>query len=573
MRGNTKTALGIDLGKRRLSVALVEKNEQGFRVLAAASADWPTPAPEPAYGRVLSRLLAQLGWRSHVRGARVALALAPDSLIIQLLDLPRRMPANLGDFVRSECQQYVALSGKTVVSDFCGLGLQKRLLVVAADGDEIQKVTEACSTAANGIDTVEPSALAYARAFCAREKGLLARGGPASVAHPPCIERDVLVAVLGPHTLTTTVFRRGTLDLVRIREVPVDANTPPLLCRWLAEELKAVWSYYQTQGSPSAHDHQVCLAVHESAYRADDIAPLLAAEAGTKAFIVADVHEPLLASGMAQEQTPLEGVGPGPQGLHFASGSPSPTPKAALGSSVSLVAVGAALKLLGTEGDDLRINLLPQAVAEARSLTRHMLLTTIVGVALFLAVFATAQLLARTTGALNRRIEETRLSQELYTASALIAEEKFVDQEIARLRRQVEPLRQTLKGRQATDWPDILRAVREATPPGVSVTQLQCSDARSAAARRGPSASLHGLAPSCPAAEAFVRNLEAQKPFSAVSLTLVQKRQRDPGPQPHTSAAGSPTKREESRLGTRYEGDGVEYRIDCLLAVKGGQPS
>jgi Tfp pilus assembly protein PilN len=195
--------------------------------------------------------------------------------------------------------------------------------------------------------------------------------------------------------------------------------------------------------------------------------------------------------------------------------------------------------LFAAEGDDLRINLLPQAVAEARSLVRHVLLTAIVGVVLFLAVFATVQLLTRTTGAMNRRIEETRLSEELYAASALIAEEKFLDQEIARLRRQVEPLRKILQGRQETDWPDLLRVVREATPDGVSVTQLQC--------RNGRSASLRGLASSCPAAEVFVRNLEAQKSFASVSLTFVQRRQN--------------------------EGDRLEYRIDCLLAARRGESS
>jgi len=518
MRGHTKTALGIDVGRRRLSIALVEKGEQGFRVLAATSGDLPMPAsepPQPAYDRVLSGLLAQLGWRSHVRRARAALALTPHSLVIQLLDMPRRMPANLGDFVGSELQQYVAFSGKTAVSDFCGVGSggHKRLLVAAADGDEIQEVTEACSRTATGTDTVEPSALAYARAFLAREKGLLARGDPVPVAHPPSVHRDVLIAVLGSQTLTTMVFRRDTLDLVRVREVPADANTPQLLCGWLAEELKAVGRYYDTQVSPPGHDRRVCLAIHDSAYRADDIAPLLEVEAGTRAFTVADVHEPLTAPEAAREETPSKGV--------------------------SLVAVGTALTLLGVEGDDVRINLLPKAVVEARSLVRHVLLTAIIGVVLFLGVFATAQLLTRTTDAMNRRIEETRLSEELHTASALIAEEKFLDQEIARLRRQVEPLRKILKGRQGTDWPGLLLAVRQATPEGVSVTQLQCSDGRSV--------SLRGLAPSCPAAETFVRNLETQSPLASVSLILVQKRQN--------------------------EDDRVEYRIDCVLAAKGGQSS
>jgi Tfp pilus assembly protein PilN len=140
---------------------------------------------------------------------------------------------------------------------------------------------------------------------------------------------------------------------------------------------------------------------------------------------------------------------------------------------------------------------------------------------------------------MDRRIEETRHSEEFYTTPALMAKERFLDQEIERLRQHVGPLRQIMKGRQETDWPAVLGAVRRATPEGVSVTQVQCSDGRIV--------SLKGLAPSCPAAEAFVRNLESQRSFASVSLMLVQRQQnRD---------------------------DRLEYRIDCLLTTKGGESS
>ncbi len=516
MKVHTKTALGIDIGRQRLSIALVTKGAQGFRVLAAAGEDLPVPEPpRPTAGKVLSRLLGQLGRRSNLLGAEAAVALSPDSLIIQLLDLPRRVPPNLGEFVRSELQQYVALSGRMVVSDFCGVGsgVQKRLLAVAADGDEIQEAIKACSRTVTGIDRVEPSALAYARAFLAREKGSFGPGHPASVVHPPSVDRDVLIAVLGPRTLTTMVFRRDTLDFVRVRALPGDANTPRLLCVWLAEELKAVARYHDTQVSVPGHDCRVCVAIHDGVHRADDIGPLLAAEAGTKAFAVADVHEPLIASGPAKEESPAEGA--------------------------SMVAVGAALALLGAEGDDLRINLLPKAVLEAKSLVRHVLLMVNAGVILFLGVFATAQVLTRTTHAMDRKIDGTRLAEELYTTPALMAEEKFLDQEIACLRQRVEPLRRVMKGRQETDWPAVLGAVRQATPEGVTVTQLQCQNGRIV--------SLQGLAPSCPAAEAFVRNLEGQRPFASVSLMRVERRQS--------------------------QDDRLEYRIDCLLMAKGGKPT
>jgi Tfp pilus assembly protein PilN len=529
MSVRTKTALGIDIGRRRLSVALVEKGEQGFRVLAAAGEDLPVPELHPrAHGRLLSQLLAQFGRRSHLLEVKAAVALSPDSLVIQLLDLPRRLPSNLGEFVRSELQQYVALSGKVVVSDFCGVGVgaPKRVLAVAADGDEIQEAIQAYRRTAAQIDAVEPSALAYIRAFVARERGLLAGPDRPAIVRASSVNRDVLIAVLGPHTLTTTVFHKGTLDFVRVRQVPGDANTPRLLCVWLAEELKAVVRYYDTQvGSPTpkftlgtpvsspGRERRVCLALHDGLYRADDIAPLLAAEAGTKAVRVVDAYEPLTASGPAAGESPSEGA--------------------------SMVAVGAALTLLEAEGDDLRINLLPQAVVEAKSLARHALLMAIIGVIFFLGVFTLSQFLTRTTRAMDQRIEEARRAGELYTAPALMAKEKLLDQEIARLWGRVEPLRRIMKGRQPMDWPGILGTLRQATPEGVSVTQVQCSDGRSV--------SVQGLAPSCPAAEAFVRNLESPGLFASVSLMFVQKRQN------HT--------------------DRLEYRIDCLLTTKGGEPS
>jgi Tfp pilus assembly protein PilN len=170
---------------------------------------------------------------------------------------------------------------------------------------------------------------------------------------------------------------------------------------------------------------------------------------------------------------------------------------------------------------------------------KKILLTAAIAGAAFLGIFAAAQLLARTTGVMDRRIEQTRLSEELYTAPALFAEERFLEQEISRLRLRLDPLRKAMTGRQDADWPGILEAVRQATPANVSITQLLCGD--------GKTLSLKGLTPSCPAAETFVRNLESQKPFASIALALVQRQQDTSG-----------------RL---------EYRIDCLLTMKGGESS
>jgi Tfp pilus assembly protein PilN len=499
MKSRKKTALGIDLRGRQVSLALVEKDKHGFRTIAATSGE--LPAGEPGQGRtahckVLSGLLAQLGRRA--RGARAAVALSADSMIMQLLDMPKHAPTNIGEFVKNELQQYVVLSGKNVVSDFCGVGFggNKRLLAVAADADEVQESVKACGAAGITVDAVEPLMLAYIRAFLTHGKEARCGG-------------DLMIAMLDPGRLTVCLFRNGTLDFVRIRNLPADVSTLRLLCTWLAEELKAVGRYYDTQVSQSARDRQVCVAIHDGAHTAGQIMPVLAAEMGTESFTIVDASEPLAGSGPTNDQR------------------------------VSTVAVGAALSLLGEGEDDLKTNLLPKAVTEARSLSRHLLLTANVSVIIFLGIFAAAQLLTRTTNAMDRKIEQTRLSEQLYTTPALITEEKFLDREISRIQKHVEPLRKVVGGRNRTDWPSVLDAIRQAMPADASISQLQCSDGRTL--------SLKGFVSSCPAVQAFVRNLDGQELFESISRVRVQ-RQQD-------------------------KGDRLEYQIDCLLRTKGGKPS
>jgi Tfp pilus assembly protein PilN len=279
----------------------------------------------------------------------------------------------------------------------------------------------------------------------------------------------------------------------------------------LAEELKAVLRYDQTQVTHADYECRIQVVFHDGRHLGDEIAPLRAA-VGARSLTVTDAHEPATGSGPAKDDLP----GPG----------------------VSRVAEGAALALLGVDGDDLKINLLPKAVTEIRSLLRHLLLTTNVWIVVFLGVFVAAQLLTRSTHVLDRRIEASRLSGSLYTAPALFAKERFLDQEIARLRQRVDPLRNALDGRRAADWPEIFQAVRQAAPAEVSVAQLQCGD--------GKSLSLQGFTSSCPAAEAFVRDLESQPLFASVSLATIRR---------------------------HPDGRRLEYRIDCILKAKGGPSS
>ena len=493
MRTRKQTALGIDVRGRRVNLALVEKDDHGFRTVAAAGGDLPDGLPEQGgktTAKALSGLLAQLGRRA--RGAKAVLALSADSVVMQLLDLPARVPTNVGAFVNHELQQYVALSGKTVVSDYCRLtaGTGRRLLAAAADADEVQELTQTCETAGITVEATEPSTLACLRALLERRTDLR-RGG------------TVLVALLDPRRLTICLCRLGTLDYIRARDLPADTNTCRPLCVWLSEELKAVERYDDTRVAVPGRDRRMLVVIHDDVHTAAEIAPVLAAEGGMEAVTVVDGWEPLPGSGNDGPSAP----------------------------SVSLAAVGAALMRLEAGADTLRVNLLPRAVTEARSLTRHLLLTANLSVILFLAIFAATQLLTRTTNAKDQDLQRTRLAEEFYAMPALLTEERFLDQEIACLGQRLGPLRRVLGTKCHAGWPDILDTIRQAAPAELSVGQVQSSDGRTL--------SLKGFAPSCPAVQAFVQNLDGRGLLESVTRVRVQRQQDTDG-----------------RL---------EYQIDCRL--------
>jgi len=500
MKGRAKTALGIDIGERRISVAVVERSERGFRTIAAAMGNLPAgeAGRQRDYGRALAQALRQVGRRARLRGLRAAVAVSADPMVMQLLDAPKHVPANAGEFIRQELRQYVTLSGKDMLSDYCGVGtaegVQKRLFAVAADAAQIREMVKACGTSGASVEIVEPSVLACARAWWGRERPARRQG-------------DRMMAVLGSRSLTVCLFCKGTLDFVRIRDVPRDATSADSLCTWLAEELRAVMQYGDMRIVRENPERHVTLIVHESAHPPEEIERLLAAEAGMDSVRVAGPCDCFGDEAAAGES------------------APSQTP--------SVAAFGAALRLLDAERDNLGVNLLPAEVRQTRLFSRRLLLAANTAALVFLGLLLAIQVLTRAADAVNQRLEQTRISRQLYATPALIAQEKFLDQEMARVQRCVQSLQVDHAGREV-DWAAVLNAVGQATPGQACITHLTCGDNRNL--------SLRGLALTGDAAREFVRNLDGQDLFESVSLARIERRQQD-----------------RRNL--------LEYQIDCVLRM------
>jgi Tfp pilus assembly protein PilN len=492
MKPRRMTALGIDVGSRRISAALVEKVPHGFRLLAAANGDLPAdPSSRPGVRvRTMSRVLRRLGRRDMIRGVQSAVAVSANSTIMRLLDLPRPLPTNVGEFVDAELNQYVMLSGRPRRVDYCGVGTsstsQKRLLAVAADTEEVRQAVDMCSAARIAVNCVEPAALAYSRAVLTGEKD--ARCG------------STLIAVLDACNLVICLFCKGTLDFVRIRDVPAGMDSPQRLCAWLTQEMNVVLQYHRTAASGASPEVQIRLAIHDAAYDKTAVAALFAPD--VKSSVVVDCFDPvtLFSEG-------AEGVSSAP----------------------SAMAIGAALRLLGVEDDELRIDLTPREMIRAKTSSRRLLIAANLLAVAFLAGSLIAHALTRTTDARHRRIGETRLSEQLYTMPAMVEQDQYLDGEIARIRMQLASLDAARAKRQA-DWPTLLNGIGQSAPPGVCVTHLAGGD--------GQSIVLQGLALSYGQVETLMQRLDDRSLFEVVHLVRMERHD---------------------------DGTVIEYEIQCVL--------
>jgi len=366
---------------------------------------------------------------------------------------------------------------------------------VAAEMEQAQAAARACVRAGVTLEAVEPSVLAYARAFHTGHR-------------QKTYGRNALIAVLEGGILVLSLFCRGVLDFVRVRDIPPEMPEANSLRDWLSEELKAVMRYQNAGGADSGTWH-ARLIVHSHTLSAKELEPSLRATTGMAGLVVTDSHEPFPGSGTPEAGEPEE--------------------------AVSLMAVGAAMKASDPDADDLKINLLPAEVRHARTAARHALLTAIAGACVFLGALLAIFLLSRSAEVAREQVERTKIDKQLYAARALITQDKFLDQELSRVQRQLTPLQTLVGGRREVDWSAVLNAIRRIAPAGVCVTELSDDDSGGL--------TLKGLALSCEDAQSFAHGLDGNDTFVSASVARVARQQGG--------------------------GDLMEYQIDCALRATG----
>ena len=492
MKLDTKTALGIDISNGRINLALLRKNKNGLELVKTATGPIPDGAikngniEDPA---VLAKGIKQL--KSHskmrVRLRQAAVSLVARPTIMQIIEMPKQAPTGVRQFCETEMKHCVALSGKKIALDFCGIGAAKpqssnRVFVVATDSEKITQLVKACRLAGVNLEAIEPPLVAYIRTFYANK--IAGR-----------FDRNVLIAVLANSDLALCVFRKQTLDFVRTRQSNKDKVDPSELCEWVASEVNTVIAFYDVEVMESPGRWEVFVIV-------DDEQVHYGALESLKDEIACD---------SLQVKTPEDAY----------QDMPIKPSKSATATGASVVAIGLAMKPLAGSYGNLRVNLLPPEAAEVKSLKKHAIITgNIIAAVLLVMVLA--------IGALSLKIEKVKENivrkkqqQSLQNISELLKEEKLLDRQIKQLSEGPGQLNEIISLRRGGDWLGFLNDLKSKTPEMVRITNLTSSG--------GSRMLLEGLALSYESVRLFVNMLGKSEYLDSASLIEAEKDEQKDG--------------------------------------------
>jgi Tfp pilus assembly PilM family ATPase/Tfp pilus assembly protein PilN len=485
----TKTALGIDISETLINLALLKKGKNGVQLLKTASSSVPDGVIKN--GNIedyatLSKAIRELKTRNKIRASRAAVSLLARPVLVQIMDIPKQVPTNIRQFIYNELKRCIVLSGKKIASDFYGIGSRERtgnsrLFVVATDWQKVTEIAKACNQAGLNVEAIEPPLLAYARAFY--DKKIAGK-----------FDCNVLMAILQGNALTICVFRKQTVDFVRTKDISKETTEPDKLCQWLADQINAIIQFYDVEVPDSPGNWEISVIANESVQLPDD------AEKSLKAKV---------AGGNLQVRTPENAYLDTPVWQSGGSDRPSP------------VAIGLAMKLLGTEQSNLRINLLPPELARVTATKKDALITANIAAAILLLMVLAAGGLALMAKKVNENIAYKKQTQSLQDIRTLLREQELIDRQIKQLSDRADLLNVISSSHDDVDWPHLLNDIRLGTPKTVRITSLF--------AKGSSRMALEGLSLSYEDVHLFVDMLNKSEHIDSASLSEAEKDNRTGG--------------------------------------------
>jgi Tfp pilus assembly protein PilN len=505
----TKTALGVDISDKQISMALLKRGKNRVELLTSASALVPDGAIKNGHienAAVLVKAIKSLKNRSRIRTTRAAVSLFTEPVITQIMGVPKQVPGNIGQFVRDQVKHIAVLPANNIALDFrgvAGVGFEansaSRLLVAAADDRKVDEIIKVCSQADLTVEAIEPPLLAYIRAIY-----------PNKIAGK--FDCNVLIAILQENNLTLCVFKKQAMDFVRTKSIGKEKTQPDELCQWLAEQINTVIQFYDVEVPDSGEKWDITVVTNDMRLPQNTEGTMRAKVPRANLQIL--TSEDICQAAFVNQS----------RGLADCRQTDRPSP----------VAIGLAMKLLDTDARDLGVNLLPPKVARLRTAQKEALITANIVAAVLLVMILAILVPDWKIKKLNESISQKKgnLSQD---TNILIKERASVNKQIDDVSNKLNQINGIFASRCDTDWPGLLRDVGKAIPKTVCITSLSSgADSR---------VFLKGLALSNEAVYWFVDRLNKSERINSASI--------------------AETKRDSKGF--------ISYEISCMLAPRKGK--
>ena len=230
MKQAKNRSLGIDISDQWIHMTEAVEMKGKIEVCARASIEIPEDAIKD--GKIinptaLGKAIKNLKNKSKFNCEHVHMSLLANPVLSQILDLPKIVPSNIGNYLHDEIKNYAKMPGGEISLDYCGLksidkASPRRSLVYAADISGVDSLLLYLDRLGIKVNTVEPCELSFARSYFANLKAN--------------DSQRVVFVVFRQGQLRICVFKGYNLEIVRVKQIEVQG---------IFDEIEQVLNYYE----------------------------------------------------------------------------------------------------------------------------------------------------------------------------------------------------------------------------------------------------------------------------------------------------------------------------------------
>ena len=419
---------------------LLSKLNNKIKLLKAA--DCPVPSGAIVDGSIenpalLAKSIKSLLSKNRIRTRRAVVSLFAKPVFMQMLNLPREVPENLGRYVQAEIKHSPLLSGKEPYYDYCGLGRtgperNERVFVGATDYDKITLLMKTFTLAGIEPESVDLSALAITRAVYS--KRIVGE-----------FDKNILMASVRDSSLTISVYHKGEMDFIRCIEIDTEDINSENYISQLSTEINTVIEYYEIEVDDAEIEWDFFVAFDECPA---DI------EETKKSFnekLDGDVH--ICTPSTVGEYIALE--------INTSVGE------------ASTVAIGCALKKYLVQDLQIKINLLPPETEDVRSTKKYARIAVQLAVLVIVVMFGLGEVVKKALGKTQQGIQQRRVENPTDNIEVLLRKQQRIAEEIEFLTAKKSGMGDVFGEYSKNNWHELLDNIGDRVPASVYLEEMR----------------------------------------------------------------------------------------------------